>query len=144
MAEADSMKRTVAIAATLTWSMALAACGVGEGGMGLPHQLAGETYPGDRMAVAGELVVAQNGCLELNVDGARYFVIWPAGATLDAFVRLPNGDVIGEGDRVEGTAALTPTAPLTANRDGYWANAIGFCAPEAAEVLVMDIARLPG
>lgn len=122
-------------------SVVIAACLPGEGGIDLPHQLTGETYPGDRRELNGLLEVADNGCLNLALEGGTYFVIWPTGSSLDNRVRLPNGEVIAEGDIVVGTGALTPTAPLVANRNGYWANAIGYCSPNAAEVIVLDSAR---
>ena len=109
--------------------------------MGLPRQIAGETYPGERRELSGVLEVADNGCLNLTMDGATRFVIWPAGSTQDDRVRLPDGEFITVGDEVAGIGALTPTAPLVANRDGFWASAIGYCAPDASEVVVLDSAR---
>lgn len=119
----------------------LTACGLGEGGLGLPRQLGGETYPGDRFTLDGVMQVSSNGCFQLKWQGRIHYVIWPAGSTLDDQVRLPNGEVIREGDHVTGIGALTPTAPLVANRDGYWAYAIGYCAPGAEEVIVLDSAE---
>jgi hypothetical protein len=112
-------------------------------GLGLPVQLPNETYPGERGEVTGVLDVGSNGCFELAVEGASHFVIWPAGSGHAANqVRLPTGELVAEGQRVTGRGALTPTAPLIGNDDGYWAHAIGFCAPDAAEVLVLDEANL--
>ena len=122
----------------------LASCGIGEGGIGLPHQRAGETYPGNRLEMVGILEVADNSCLNMALDGTSYLVIWPAGSALADRVLLPNGEVIAEGDTVVGTGAFTPTARLTADRNGYWANAIGYCAPDASEVVVLDTARRGG
>ncbi|MBW3613563.1 MAG: hypothetical protein KY392_06865 [Chloroflexi bacterium] len=51
-----------------------------EGGMGLPQQLDGETYPGDRRAISAEVEVADNGCAYLVVDGAALLAIWPRGS----------------------------------------------------------------
>jgi hypothetical protein len=127
----------------ITAGLTLAAC-FAQVGLGLPVPIAGESYPGERKDVTGVLEVASNGCLQLGVDGQRYFVIWPTGSMLDDRVRLPNGQVVREGQTVTGTGALTPSAPLVAQRDSYWASAIGFCAPDATEVLVLDSAALAG
>ena len=126
--------------AALAVATMIAACLPGQMGIGLPHQITGETYPGDRHELSGLLEVADNGCLNLALDDGTHFVIWPTGSSLDNLVRLPDGEVIAEGNLVVGTGAFTPTAPLVANR-GYWANAIGYCSPNAAEVIVLDSAR---
>lgn len=112
-----------------------------QGGMGVPVQLAGETYPGARDLLQAELDVTETGCLHVVVDGESRFAIWPAGAELADALRLPDGTVLADGDRIEALGAATPAAPLTANRDGYWANAIGFCDPQADVVMVLDDVR---
>ena len=125
----------------------LGGCWLGQAGMELPHQLPGESYPGDRGELTGVLDVADNGCRHIVLDAGTYFVIWPSGSDaadlgeLPAGVRLPGGDVIADGDTLVGTGALTPTAPLTADRNGWWAHVIGYCAPDASEVFVFDSAR---
>ena len=123
----------------------LAACSTppsGLSGMGLPQQRANEVYPGTRMALEGVLQIADDGCFQLLMNGNRTFVIWPPGASQDGPVRirLPDGGVIGEGDALKATGAFTPVAPLIADRNGYWATTIGFCAPESEEVIVLDSA----
>jgi hypothetical protein len=122
------------------------ACGVGEGGLPLPRQEEGQSYPGIRQEVRGELEYSEWGCKNLVVEGTSYLVIWPAGSEETAVddvsaIRLPGGQVIAEGDSVVGTGAYTPTEPLTANRDtplAYW---IGNCAADASEVIVLDSAE---
>jgi hypothetical protein len=122
----------------------VAGCGIGEGGMGLPAQLPDESYPGVRQGVRGTLAVTPFGCIELRIDEGRWFVIWPAGSRLDDRVRLPDSQVVAEGDIVVGVGAFTPTAPLWA-RGGYWQNALGSCAPGEEAVLVLDSATVdPG
>jgi hypothetical protein len=123
--------------------VALAGCSgpPAEGGMGLPAQREGDAYPGPRAEVTGTVRTAENGCIEVEADGRRWFVIWPAGARLDALVRLPDGTVLDDGDRLTATGGPTPVGRLVADRAGYWANTIGFCAPEATEVLVLDEVR---
>lgn len=111
--------------------------GIGEGGMGLPVQRDGESYLGPRGDIRGTLRVADSGCIELETGDQRWFVIWPSGSRLDAFVRLPDGTVLDEGDDLVGLGGATPVAPLVA-AGGYWTTAIGFCARDAREVLVLD------
>jgi hypothetical protein len=113
----------------------------GLGGPGLPQQLEGERYAGARRDLAGTVELADNGCVNVVLDGRSLFVIWPAGSALDNVVRLPDGDVLADGDRVIGTGALSPVAPLVADRGGYWANVIGFCDPTADLLVVFDSAR---
>ncbi len=110
-------------------------------GMGLPVQLRGEVYPGNRSPISGTLHVSSTGCDHAIVDGHERYVIWPAGSAKVDGVRLPDGSVLADGDPFEGVGALTPAEPLTADRGGWWAHTIGFCDPEATQVLVLDEAR---
>lgn len=118
----------------------------GLGGPGLPTQRQGESYPGLRRPFTITFDVAANGCFEVVLDGQDRFVIWPASATLGSpvQVRFADGSVVTEGDEIDAIGALTPTARLVADPGGYWANVIGFCAPEAREVVVLDDARVSG
>jgi hypothetical protein len=121
-------------------------CDVGEGGLPLPRQHDGESYPGDRQALRGVMEVTDWGCKNLATDGGSYLVIWPANSEEVAVddlwaVRLPNGDVVGDGDPVVGTGAFTPTAPLEANRDTPLAHWVGNCAADLSEVIVLDSAE---
>ena len=122
----------------------LAACESNEGGMGLPQQIEGERYPGERREVQGRVMLSEEGCVNVRVDATAYFVIWPAGSDLADAVRLPDGSILAVGDMVQGTGAFTPTEPLLADANGYWAHAIGYCAPDADQVLVFDEARRAG
>ncbi len=120
----------------------------GQAGMDLPRQNDAETYSGDRSQLAGVLATASNGCLTIGMNSGDYLVIWPRGSEfanrgeLPAGVRLPDGQVISPGDAMSGTGAFTPTAPLVANRHGYWAHTIGYCAPSASQVVVFDSVAL--
>lgn len=114
--------------------------------MELPHQLPGENYRGDRRELTGLLHVADNGCFQVALGAGTNFVIWPAGSEDAAVgdlpgVRLAGGDVIVAGNTVAGRGALTATAPLTVERNGWWAHVIGYCAPDASEVVVFDSAH---
>jgi len=135
--------RSVAFVVVLSVSL-LVGCQPGQVGMGLPRQHDGESYTGDRQHLTGVLEVASNGCINIDLNPGTYLIIWPKGSDYadlgqsPAGVRLPDGHVIAPGDTLSGTGALTPTAPLVANRDGYWSHAIGYCAPGASEVVVFD------
>lgn len=141
------MRSVTSLAAALAIAGgATAACGVGEAGMELPRQHDGESFPGHRQELTGVLHTASNGCLELVLESGTYFVIWPNGsddADLENVrgVRLPSGDAIAPGDTVTGVGAFTSTARLTAERDGYWQSTIGYCAPDALELVVFDSAQ---
>lgn len=117
-----------------------------KGGGPLPNQRAGETYPGARAEVAGQVLLTGNGCLYVVVDGVRRFAVWPAGAVQDkddaTAVRLVDGPQIRPGDSVNGSAALMPAGDLAGMPDGYWGQQVTFCAPEDAEVLVLDTVTL--
>ena len=132
------------VLALLVTIQGLAACtadGEALGGFGVPAQLAGETYPGPRRAIASVLEGDDVGCLEAAVDGAPRFVIWPAGARLDHGVRLADGTILRPGDPFDRVGALTPIEPLAADPNGFWASLIGFCAPASREALVLDEVR---
>lgn len=111
-------------------------------GLGLPAQRAGETYPGERRDLRGVLRLGPRSCLELEVAGVRHFVIWPPGSQDADRVRLPNGEVVREGQEIVGRGALTRTAPLSGPEGSYWNTAFDICAPNADEVLVLDNAQL--
>lgn len=123
--------------------LGLAACALpgapGEGGMGLPHQLDGESYPGARGPIDAEVEVADNGCVYLDVDGKELLAIWPRGSELSEPVRLPDETEIADGDRIEGTGTLMDAAALAGGPDGYWAMVTGFCAGDGSrDVVVLD------
>jgi len=110
--------------------------GEGEGGFGLPHQLAGETYPGTRRELTGELRVAENGCANLEVDGVSRLAVWPAGSVLSRPVRLPDETELEHGDTLRVTGAILAAAALPGGTDGYWGSFTAFC--DADEVIVID------
>jgi len=109
-----------------------------EGGFGLPQQLAGETYPGTRRELTGELRVAGDGCAYLEIDGVERLAVWPAGSELSRPVRLPDATELEHGDELRVTGAVAPTALLPGGADGYWGNLTAFCAGDVAEVVVID------
>lgn len=111
------------------------------GGPGLPQQLPGETYPGARQELTGEIELASNGCVNLMTEGGPKMVIWPAGSELGDPVRLPDGAPLAHGDRIRGTGASVQVDALAGGADGYWASVIGFCDPDASEVVVFDEVR---
>lgn len=116
------------------------------GGPGIPQRQEGDSFPGELHEIVGEVWVADNGCGSVVVDGQEYFAIWPAGSEgpddSGRRLMLPNGDSVRGGDMIAGTGVLTPVRPLTADRNSYWANVIGYCAPDIDTALVVDDARL--
>jgi hypothetical protein len=131
-----------AIGATTALAVTLAACG----GIGIPQQQPGETYPGDRHDVTGTIEIDSYGCIRVALaGGGSYPVIWPASASqgADDYVNLGwfQAD-LGNGDRVRGTAALTPLASLPHwGSMNYWQDALGACiADGVTEALVFDSA----
>lgn len=112
--------------------------GEGEAGMGLPQQLDGQTYPGQRGEVSGETVVADNGCFLVRSDGAERLAIWPRGSRADGAVLFtPAGERIGQGTQIHGVGTVLAVSSLVA-MDGYWEHVTGYCVPGADDVLVLD------
>jgi hypothetical protein len=109
-----------------------------EGGFGLPQQLVGETYPGTRRELIGELRVAGDGCAYLEIDGVERLAVWPGGSELSRPVRLADATELEHGDAVRVTAAIVPTDLLPGGAEGYWGNLTAFCAGDVAEVIVID------
>jgi hypothetical protein len=110
----------------------------GEGGFGLPQQLAGETYPGTRRELTGELRVAGDRCAYVELDGVERLAVWPAGSELSRPVRLPDATELEHGDLLRVTGAIVRTALLPGGADGYWGNLTSFCAGDVAEGVVID------
>lgn len=112
----------------------------------MPERRSGESYPGERMEINGEVTAADNGCVFVAVDGDAVFAIWPSGSEgpddSGSRLRLPNGESVREGDSIVGIGVLTPTEPLISDRNGYWANVIGYCDPNADAVLALEEAQL--
>jgi hypothetical protein len=117
-----------------------------EGGIGLPRQQPGETYSGERREVTGTIEVDDYGCVRVRLDdGTSYAAIWPLSANQgdEDYVNLGwFQEDLGDGDRVRGTAALTPLGQL---RDwgstSYWWYALGACVEDGeTEAIVFDSA----
>ena len=117
-------------------------------GMGVPRRGAQEFAQELAQAprtVRSRVHVAHNGCFlgSLPRDATtRYLVVWPADTELGASggeLVLPDGTTVGDGDVVVGAAVPVPTRRLEGfGQHGYWDHAVGYCTPEAAEVLVLD------
>jgi hypothetical protein len=121
------------VAAALTAALggaALAACSSGDdraddrGGMNLPAQRDGESYPGARGPVAGTVARQPNGCFRLATPTGTRLVVWPRGSGQDpqdgAVIRLASGRRLHDGDRVSGTGLEFPVTGLAGVPDGYW------------------------
>ena len=106
--------------------------------MGLPQQLDGETYPGERRELLADLELSPEGCAYAVTDGVARLAIWPAGSALSNPVRLPDGTELADGDPLRGTAAVVPFAALPGGADGYWGMVTGFCTGNEAEAIVFD------
>jgi hypothetical protein len=134
--------RVRALAAIVGLVAALAGCG----GFGLPKQQPGETYPGERREVTGTVEVDSNGCIRVRLDdGPSYWAIWPASANQGDGNSVDLGSFkadLRDGDRVRGTAALTPLATLPGGSHGYWALHGGYCTHDGeTQAIVFDSAE---
>jgi hypothetical protein len=109
-----------------------------EGGMGLPVRIEGEAYDGERLPIAAEVQVGDDGCAYLDFGRGAMLAIWPAGSSLSDPVRLPDGTEVSEGDVVEGLATVVPFGALPGGADGWWAHVTGFCTGDAPRAVVMD------
>lgn len=107
------------------------------GGMGVPQQFEGETYPGPAATVAGTVWVAEDGCVYLIDDRPR-LIVWPSGSQLSDPVRLPDGTELADGDEVTLEGRLVLAADLPGGADGYWGMVTGFCDAGGDQVLVAD------
>lgn len=107
------------------------------GGIGVPQQVDGETYPGPRAELRGAVWVGDDGCVYLLEDAPR-LVVWPAGSALSDPVRLPDGTELRDGDELTIDGRLVPAADLPGGADGYWAHVTGFCDAGADQVVVAD------
>ena len=118
------------------------------GGMGVPHQFPSEAFPGERGPVTTRVHLASNGCFLGSLpDTGRtghYLIVWPDGTELGssgAELRLPDGTAVRDRDLLVGEGLLMPTHRLEGiAADGYWDSTVGFCSPEASDVLVLDSA----
>ena len=133
------------LVAALGVVLVLAACGGtsdNTAGGPLPNQRDGESYPGVRSEVTGQVLQTDNGCLYVVTDRGRQFAVWPRGAEQardDArVVLLVDGNRVAPGDQVVAQAVTMPVTDLVGVPDGYWGNQLAFCAPDARAVLVLD------
>jgi hypothetical protein len=119
------------------------------GGIGIPKQQPGETYPGERREVAGTIEIDGYGCIRVRLDdGTSDAAIWPSSANQgqDDYVNLGwfQSD-LGDGDRVRGTAAVIPLASLRGwegEGSGYWRYALGACVEDGeTQAIVFDSAE---
>ena len=121
----------------------------GCGGVGIPKQQPGETYAGERRDVEGTLEIDSYGCIRVRLDdGTSYAAIWPAsaddsqdppGLSLGWFQR-----VLEDGDRIRGTAALTPLDELKdwSFNSSYWHAALDSCLEDGeSQAIVFDSAE---
>ena len=136
------IRRCLTTGPILLAALALAACASPPddalGGPGLPQQLPGERYPGERQQLAGNLELLENGCVNVVIDGVSRLVIWPAGSDLGDPVTLPDGTPLAAGDAVSGAGAVIPVNALPGGPDGYWGSVTGFCDSQPREVVVFD------
>ena len=134
--------RTSALATTVL--LLLAGCGAGggdEGGFGVPTQPADAPVDGARADVRGTVRVASNGCLGLETgDGARRWIVWPAGQEAEHGQPVLGGRVVADGDELDGTGALVPASALPgwADRDSYLGSFGRFCDAGRTGAVVLD------
>lgn len=107
------------------------------GGMGLPTWSEEETYVGESIPFAAEVVVADNGCAYAEFGRGEMVALWPPGSTLSAPARLPDGTEVVDGAIVEGIGLLVPFGALPGGADGYWAHVTGFCHGDVPRALLL-------
>ncbi len=119
--------------------------GDSEGGGPVPQQFPSETYPGEREPLSVRVWLAANGCFLGSVGGTSparsYLVVWPAGTEgAGDQVRLPDGTMVGNGDRLSGPGTLMPITALEGiGASSFWQHTVGFCDDGAERVLVLDV-----
>jgi hypothetical protein len=73
---------------------------------GLRLLTASGAQPGDEALITGTVAVTDGGCVGLATAATIHLVIWPNGTSLEQSdllkIRLPTGELLGEGDQVEG------------------------------------------
>ncbi len=115
-------------------------------GMGVPQRFPSEIFPGDRRSLEIRVHLDPRGCYLGSLTGAdrtgRYLVVWPTGTELrssEQGLRLPDGSVVVDRDILAADGVLMLTRRLDGiGTDSYWDSAVGFCAPGASRVLVLD------
>ena len=118
------------------------------GGMGVPQQFPSETFPGDRGTVTTRVHLASNGCFLGSTpdtgDRRRLLIVWPTGTEQGSSgdtLRLPDGTAVRDRDLLTGDGLVMATRALEGfGSEGYWDLAVGFCTPDASDVLVLDSA----
>lgn len=114
-------------------------------GPGLPVQPAVRALKGEREELAGTLRVEGDGCFTW-ADGPAEprWVVWPPSATHDgARVRLGDGTLLGDGDRLEGAGFLggAEVLPEWDVADSYFRTFGDFCGADERGVVVLDKVR---
>lgn len=112
------------------------------GGPGAPSASPGEFPIATSGAMVGRMLLDDRGCWTIAVNDQERFVVMPPGFTLDPAdgTRLlgPDGIVVSGGTAVDATGSMVSVADLPGGPDGYWGSLIGFCAPGAVEVAVVE------
>lgn len=118
---------------------------VDRAGPGLPVQPAVRALQGEREDLVGTLRVEDDGCFTW-ADGTTEsrWVVWPPSATHDgARVRLGDGTLLGDGDRLEGAGFLgdADVLPEWDVADSYFRAFGEFCGAGERGVVVLDEVR---
>jgi hypothetical protein len=116
-----------------------------EAGFGLPRHPVHTALPDSLRDLTGTLRVEPNGCFTLDLDeGDRRWVIWPRGAAQEGGrVILPDGDDVGDGDRLASVGAVTDAVDLPewSVADGYLRSVGTFCDADRRGVVIVDRVR---
>lgn len=144
LAYVERMVRPVHVAAATGAAFLLAGCGAAddEGGFGVPRQETPGQIEGERTPIAGTVVITDNGCLHLEIDGATApWIVWPPDAAIGDQGGVEVDEVqYDDGVEVRATGALVALEDLPdgGNPDGYFASFGGFCGADDAGVVVLD------
>ncbi|MEZ4501066.1 MAG: hypothetical protein R3C39_00360 [Dehalococcoidia bacterium] len=111
-----SMRRAASMGATLVAVVLFAACGEADReAFPLATREPASNPGGNDAIVLGVLEVdLDRGCVWLGLEGLRYPVVWPTGATAERepfVVHLPGDVEARPGDHVSGAGGYLPTPP---------------------------------
>ncbi|MFZ0625405.1 MAG: hypothetical protein WAN34_02780 [Acidimicrobiia bacterium] len=118
------------------------------GGDRLPVQRPEETYPHTVTELVGTLMLKSNGCWFVDLGDQERLVVFPVGYTRpasDGSVMVgPEDVVLHGGTQIKAQGGAIGVDLIPGGRDGFWGGYVGFCSPEAEEMIVLDSLTVVG